>query len=88
VTAIILLPAVLCATGGASAASAPDSDGGNHLLSPPGTDGKLTPVTLEMRVTNISDIDEVSQHFKMVGYLIAQWKDDRLEFTPKAGWDK
>ena len=85
VAAIALLLAVVYAAGGASAASAPDPDAGHHLLSPPGTDGKLTPVTLEMRVTNISDIDEVSQHFKMVGYLIAHRISDRPVERRSAG---
>ncbi len=80
--------AILCAAGGASAAYVAESGAVVSLLSPPNSDGKLIPVTLEMRVTNISDIDEVAQHFRMVGYLVAQWKDDRLAFTPKAAWEK
>jgi hypothetical protein len=62
--------------------------GVNPLLNPPITDGHLLPVAIALRVINISDIDEVTQHFKMVGYLVAHWKDPRLVFIPQASWEK
>jgi hypothetical protein len=64
------------------------SDAANPLLNPPVTDGLRLPVAIAMRVTNISSIDEVTQRFRMVGYLISQWKDPRLSFTPRAPWEK
>ncbi len=57
----------------------------NSLLSPPTSDGRRIPIALAMRVINISDIDEVSQRFQMVGYLRAEWRDPRLVFTPTEG---
>ncbi len=60
----------------------------NSLLSPPNADGKRIPIAIALRIINISDIDEVTQRFQMVGYLIAEWKDPRLVFTPRAGWEK
>ena len=41
-----------------------------------------------MRVINVSDIDEVTQRFKMVGYLLAHWKDPRLEFQPQTAEER
>src|SRR5579863_3866252 len=55
----------------------------NPLLNPPVSDGYRLPVAIAMRVINVSDIGEVSQRFKMVGYLLAHWKDPRLEFKPQ-----
>jgi hypothetical protein len=86
--AVALLPAFLLTTRAAFAASAAVRDPANALLEPPGSREKAIPVALEMRVLNISDIDEVAQHFKMVGYLVAEWKDDRLAFIPRAAWDR
>jgi hypothetical protein len=64
------------------------AEAANPLLNPPVSDGYRLPVAIAMRVINISDIDEVTQRFKMVGYLIAHWKDPRLAFTPQASWEK
>jgi Neurotransmitter-gated ion-channel ligand binding domain/Neurotransmitter-gated ion-channel transmembrane region len=85
--AIALLPVLFFIAGRAFAASAPDSEAANSLLEPPGSRTKPGPVTIEMRVINISDIDEVGQHFKMVGYLVAHWDDARLAFTPSGPED-
>ena len=54
------------------------------LLNPPNTDGSPIAVSVAFRIVNISGIDEVAQHFDVVGYLIAEWKDPRLAFTPQA----
>jgi hypothetical protein len=91
VSALAIAIAFLCSGACASAAGQPspaEHRSDNSLLRAPISDGKTIPVTLEMRITNISDIDEVSQHFKLVAYLIAQWKDGRLAFTPSAPWDR
>ncbi len=60
----------------------------NPLLNPPVSDGYRLPVAIAIRVINLSDIDEVAQRFKMVGYLIAHWKDPRLVFEPQGSWEK
>jgi Neurotransmitter-gated ion-channel ligand binding domain/Neurotransmitter-gated ion-channel transmembrane region len=60
----------------------------NRLLNPPNVDGRRVPIAIALRILNISDIDEVTQRFQMVGYLVAQWRDPRLAFTPRAGWEK
>jgi hypothetical protein len=85
--AVALLSATTC-FGAANPPAGAEHVAESILLSPPMFDGKPIPVALEMRITNISDIDEVSQHYKIVGYLIAEWKDQRLAFTPSAPWDK
>jgi hypothetical protein len=77
-----------CRSAAASSAPAGVEDGVNPLLNPPVTDGNRLPVAIQMRVINISDIDEVTQRFKMVGYLIAHWNDPRLAFIPQAAWEK
>jgi hypothetical protein len=80
----------VCSRSVAAATPAPSVDGvaDNPLLDPPTSDGNRLPVSIAMRVINISDIDEVSQRFKMVGYLLAHWKDSRLAFTPRESWEK
>ncbi len=88
VLAMVLLAAFPSTAHTAFAASAANSDAANALLEPPGSRTRPVPVAIEMRVINISDVDEVSQHFKMVGYLIALWKDERLAFTPRTPDDK
>jgi Neurotransmitter-gated ion-channel ligand binding domain/Neurotransmitter-gated ion-channel transmembrane region len=83
--------ALLCLFDSVLAAAGPDSAGvsvTNPLLSPPNSDGERIPVGIAMRIINVSDIDEVAQRFRMVGYLLAQWKDPRLAFTPRGGWEK
>jgi len=80
--AIAMIAALLCAGAARAATGAPAA---NSLLSPPNSDGKRIPIAIAMRVINISDIDEVAQRFRMVGYLLAEWKDPRLAFTPAEG---
>lgn len=60
----------------------------NSLLNPPVSDGYRLQVAIALRVINISGIDEVTQRFNVVGYLLARWKDSRLAFTPRAPWEK
>jgi Neurotransmitter-gated ion-channel ligand binding domain/Neurotransmitter-gated ion-channel transmembrane region len=83
--------ALLCLFDSVLVAAGPDSAGvsvANSLLSPPSSNGERIPVAIAIRIINISDVDEVAEHFRMVGYLLAQWKDPRLAFTPRAGWEK
>jgi Neurotransmitter-gated ion-channel ligand binding domain/Neurotransmitter-gated ion-channel transmembrane region len=89
--AIAIAVAVLCTCDPARADPAqaePAAPVANSLLDPPISDGERIPVAIAMRIINISDIDEVAQRFRMVGYLLAQWKDPRLVFTPRAPWEK
>jgi hypothetical protein len=80
---------VYCHSTAAAASSAPlGAAEVNPLLNPPVAEDSRLPVAVAMRVINLSDIDEVAQRFKMVGYLIAHWKDPRLGFTPRAPWEK
>jgi Neurotransmitter-gated ion-channel ligand binding domain/Neurotransmitter-gated ion-channel transmembrane region len=81
---------LVCCSSGAAATSAPPvvAEAANPLLNPPISDGERLPVAIALRVINVSDIDEVSQRFKIVGYLLAHWKDSRLAFTPRAPWEK
>ena len=58
------------------------------LLNPPNVDGERIPVSVAFRILNISGIDEVAQHFDVVGYLVAEWKDPRLAFAPQAAWEQ
>jgi hypothetical protein len=91
-TGVIAIAIVLvCSSGRVRAASTSALDSTpavNSLLSPPNSDGNRIPVAIALRVINISDVDEVRQRFSMVGYLIADWKDPRLAFTPRARWEK
>ncbi len=81
---------LVCARSVTAAGSAPLTVANevDPLLNPPVSDGDKLPVAIAMRVINISDIDEVAQRFKIVGYLIAHWKDPRLAFTPRGSWEK
>lgn len=64
------------------------AEAANPLLNPPISDGFRLPVAIALRVINLSEIDEVTQRFNLVGYLLARWKDPRLAFTPRASWEK
>ena len=83
VQAVALAVAAPLRAGGADA-SAPIAP----LLNPPTIDGGRIPVSVAFRIINISGIDEVAQHFDVVGYLVAEWKDPRLAFTPRAAWEQ
>ena len=88
VTAATIFVALCLCIRAEAAPSATNALTANSLLSPPQSDGQLIPVAIEMRIINLSDIDEVTQRFRMVGYLVAEWKDERLAFTPSAAWEK
>jgi hypothetical protein len=72
----------------ASLSASASMSAADSLLNPPISDGKRITVAVALQILNISDIDEVRHRFQMVGYLIAEWKDPRLGFTPQAGWEK
>jgi hypothetical protein len=84
--AIVL--AVALAAAAPLRAAAADAPPIAPLLNPPNVDGERIPVSVAFRIINISGIDEVAQHFDVVGYLVAEWKDPRLAFTPQAAWEE
>ncbi|MGH7913702.1 MAG: hypothetical protein ACREPW_03495, partial [Candidatus Binataceae bacterium] len=56
----------------------------NSMLLPPPIEGGPIKVTIALHVLNLSSIDEVSERFRLTGYLLAQWRDPRLTY-PAAG---
>ena len=52
-------------------------DPNSMLLPPPTPDGRIK-VTVALHVLNLSMISEVTEHFQLTGYLLAQWHDPRL----------
>ncbi|MBV8056057.1 MAG: hypothetical protein JO071_12555, partial [Deltaproteobacteria bacterium] len=44
-------------------------------------DGRVR-VTVALDVLNLSDISEVTEQFQLTGYLLAQWRDPRLNYQP------
>jgi neurotransmitter-gated ion-channel len=47
----------------------------NEMLRPPLQDGKPVAVSVALHVINLADIDEVSERFNLMCYLVAQWHD-------------
>ena len=68
----------------ATVATSTNAPGPSPLLNPPNAAEDRIPVAIAMRVINISDVDEVTQRFRMVGYLMARWRDPRLAFVPSS----
>jgi hypothetical protein len=63
-------------------------DNKNLLLMPPTNNGEKIPVYLAFRVLNLEHVEESEQHFTIVGYLSAEWKDPRLAFTAQNSQEK
>ena len=57
------------------------------LLSPPVVDNRPVNVKTGLFLTNLIDVDEVKETFRISGYLFMTWKDPRLAFSPAAGGD-
>jgi hypothetical protein len=55
------------------------------LLSPPMVDYKPVNVRTGLFLTNLIDVDEVKEMFRISGYLFMTWKDPRLAFSPAGG---
>src|SRR6267378_5887971 len=55
------------------------------LLSPPIVDHKPVNVKTGLFLTNLIDVDEVKETFRISGYLFMTWKDPRLVFSPAGG---
>jgi hypothetical protein len=54
----------------------------NDLLRPPPHKDKPIPVLVAIHVTNLTDIDEVTERFNLMFYMFVQWEDPRLAFEP------
>jgi hypothetical protein len=72
----VLTPAIVRAAG-------IEADTG--LLSPPIVDHKPVKVKTGLFLTNLIDVDEVKETFRISGYLFMTWKDPRLAFSPVGG---
>jgi len=55
----------------------------NDLLRPPPHQDQPIAVSVAIHVTNLTDIDEVTERFNLMFYLFSQWKDPRLAFKPQ-----
>ena len=60
----------------------------NQLLMPPPALDGLIKVNVALHVLNLSDINEVTERFRLTGYLIAQWHDSRLTYQPSGPADR
>jgi Neurotransmitter-gated ion-channel ligand binding domain/Neurotransmitter-gated ion-channel transmembrane region len=71
-----------CSAWGQAAAPVPSSET-NDLLRPPPHKDKPIAVSVAIHVTNLTDIDEVTERFNLMFYLFTQWEDPRLAFKPE-----
>jgi hypothetical protein len=60
----------------------------NSMLLPPPAEGGRVNVSVALHVLNLSNINEVTEHFELTGYLLAQWRDSRLTYQPAGPNDK
>ena len=70
-------------TPAAARAAGIEADTGS--LSAPTADGKPVNVKVGLFLTNLIDVDEVKEMFRISGYLFMTWKDPRLAFSPAGG---
>ncbi|MGB3550779.1 MAG: hypothetical protein WA993_08815 [Candidatus Binatus sp.] len=84
--AIVLGAMLLPAPG--RAAPTPTGIATDPILQPPFENGKPIDVVLGLHVINIAAIDEVSEQFRLDGYLYARWLDKRLAYTPEGPDDE
>ena len=80
VAAVVLIAAALPAR-----AQSPAS---NALLSAPSAYDAPVKVAVGLHIINIASIDEVKEQFEVDGYLMAQWNDPRLAYTPASPEEK
>ena len=59
----------------------------NPKLSPPIGGGPVK-VTVALHVLNLASIDEVTERFQLTGYLLTQWRDQRLTYQPGGPTEK
>ncbi len=70
------------------AAQIPAGIAADPILQPPPDDGKPIDVVIGLHVINIAAIDEISEQFRLDGYLFARWIDKRLAYTPAGPGDQ
>jgi hypothetical protein len=73
---------------GATKGGINEPDNNNLLLLPPTNHGEKVPVYLAFSILNLEHVGESEQHFTIVGYLTAEWKDPRLAFTAPNSQDE
>jgi hypothetical protein len=83
ITMAIYLLLVCCAPSEANAEAPVPVGAQNEMLRPPLQDGKPVVVSIALHIINLADIDEVSERFNLMFYLVAQWQDPRLAFNPR-----
>jgi hypothetical protein len=80
------------ATGSAAAplplAEFPSGLDPNPMLLPPRTEDGLVKVNVALHVLNLSDMNEVTERFRLTGYLLAQWHDSRLTYESSGPGDR
>jgi len=72
----------------AHAAQTPTGIATDPILQPPFENGKPIDVVIGLHVINIAAIDEVSEQFRLDGYLYARWIDQRLAHAPEGPDDR
>jgi len=70
------------------AAPTPAGIATDPILQPPFENGKPIDVAIGLHVINIAAIDEVSEQFRLDGYLFARWIDPRLAYTRRGPDDQ
>jgi neurotransmitter-gated ion-channel len=60
----------------------PEKPIARSIALPPQTDGPVT-VEVGLTITNLSEVDEAHEQFRLSGLLTAIWHDSRLAFNPR-----
>ncbi len=83
----IVVGATLSAAPG-RAAQTPTRIATDPILQPPFENGNPIDIVIGLHVINIASIDEVSELFRLDGYLFERWIDKRLAYTPEGPDDQ
>jgi Neurotransmitter-gated ion-channel ligand binding domain len=78
---LTLVLITLCMTFRVAQAAKIETDSG--LLAPPMVDNEPVMVSVGLFLTNLIEVDEVKEVFRISGYLFMTWKDARLAFPSK-----
>jgi Neurotransmitter-gated ion-channel ligand binding domain len=54
------------------------------LDAPPSTNGRIR-VEVALAITNLAEVDEAREQFRLSGFIFASWDDSRLGFNPRPG---
>ena len=54
------------------------------LDAPPSTNGRIR-VEVALAITNLAEVDEAREQFRVSGFIFASWDDIRLAFNPRPG---